>query len=346
MSRIETSEPVVARMKTTPNWLRPWISGALVAALRQRAMALPAIDRKPLLVIVPHQDDETLGCGGLIALKRREGATVGIAFTTDGARSHDGHPLLTPERLVPLRRREALAALDQLGVPESEVHFLDHPDGGLADLAAAEREDLLTSLLSLLERYHPGQICVPFRWDLHPDHETTHALVVEAVHRWGHAVEILEFPIWALFELRSRHLGMAEFTEMRKLDISAMRQLKRRAMLAYQTQIKPTPPWHHGFLPLHFLRTFRGNQELYLSSHPNSVSNVPRATEEQMENDHPKPDDTINKTGTAIRNFPSLPLISAQPTPGPSSAARPPGIKPTTAENRCQISEFFHPHAT
>jgi len=270
MPCVATNEPVIPRMKRLPNWLRTWLSEALVAELRRRAPALPTIDRQALLVVVPHQDDETLGCGGLIALKRRIGATVGVAYTTDGSRSHDGHPLLTRERLVPLRHREALAALDLLGVPESEVHFLDGPDGGLAALPESEREGLLASIHRLLERYQPGQICVPFRSDVHPDHETTHALVVEAVSRWGHEVEILEFPIWALWELRPGHLRTAGFTAMRKLDIRATREVKRRAILAFETQIKPTPPWRHGFLPRSFLRRFRGNWELFLISRRNS----------------------------------------------------------------------------
>ena len=36
------------------------------------------------LILAPHQDDELLGCGGMIATKARLGAYVAIAFLTDG----------------------------------------------------------------------------------------------------------------------------------------------------------------------------------------------------------------------------------------------------------------------
>ena len=40
---------------------------------------------KRVLVVAPHQDDETLGCGGLIARKRYEGLPVHVVFITDGS---------------------------------------------------------------------------------------------------------------------------------------------------------------------------------------------------------------------------------------------------------------------
>src|SRR5690606_38092378 len=48
---------------------------------------IPALDG-PLLVIAPHPDDETLGCGGVIALATCRNVRVHTVFVTDGGASH------------------------------------------------------------------------------------------------------------------------------------------------------------------------------------------------------------------------------------------------------------------
>ncbi len=44
------------------------------------------------MVFSPHQDDETLGCGGMIARKREQGIPVVVTFLTDGRGSHGLDP--------------------------------------------------------------------------------------------------------------------------------------------------------------------------------------------------------------------------------------------------------------
>ena len=96
--------------------LRRWLNGGVRCALRLRSRPY-AVDRKRVaLVIAPHQDDETLGGGGLLRRKRLAGAPVWIAYITDGGASHRGHPTLTPAALAALRQDEARQAMHLLGV--------------------------------------------------------------------------------------------------------------------------------------------------------------------------------------------------------------------------------------
>ena len=44
--------------------------------------------KRSAIFFSPHQDDETLGCGGTIIRKKRMGAEVKIVFMTDGCNSH------------------------------------------------------------------------------------------------------------------------------------------------------------------------------------------------------------------------------------------------------------------
>ena len=45
---------------------------------------------RPAVVLAPHPDDETLGCGGTLIRKARAGAPLKVVLMTDGARSGRG----------------------------------------------------------------------------------------------------------------------------------------------------------------------------------------------------------------------------------------------------------------
>ena len=59
-----------------------------------------------LVVVAPHADDESLGCGGLIAAACAQGATVRIVLLSDGTGSHPNSRRYPAERLRALREAE------------------------------------------------------------------------------------------------------------------------------------------------------------------------------------------------------------------------------------------------
>ena len=120
-----------------------------------------------VLLIAPHMDDETLGCGALMA-SYEWANSLHVAFATDGARSPVSRARRAePVRELPaIRRGEAFEALRILGVAEANVHFFDLPDGELRGAHALFRD----RLLALTGRLRPTTVLVPFRYDRHPDH--------------------------------------------------------------------------------------------------------------------------------------------------------------------------------
>lgn len=141
------------------------------------------------LVLAPHPDDETLGCGGTIARKRRAGARVRIAFLTDGERSH---PELAPTLLGRLRREEARAATQELGVAEGELTFLGLPDGELTH----HRKEATVRLAELLDEVRPREVYVPHRLDGPLDHAVTTESTLAALRHVGCSVLVHEYPVW------------------------------------------------------------------------------------------------------------------------------------------------------
>jgi LmbE family N-acetylglucosaminyl deacetylase len=198
---------------------RPALAGLVLAVVlaasadaapnAQELKAFPLDGVRRLLVLAPHCDDETLGCGGLIQEVLQRGAEVSVVMATNG----DGFLFATMEefrkvyprhgdfvRMGALRQEESLAALSLLGVPGERVSFLSYPDRGTPELwndhwSASEPyrspysgddrspyeltynpssvycgEDFLADLQSVLAEFQPDLIMLPHPNDVHPDH--------------------------------------------------------------------------------------------------------------------------------------------------------------------------------
>ncbi len=159
--------------------------------LMQRATELAPDDlMRPTIVFAPHPDDETLGCGGIIAKKRQAGANVTVVFMTDGSGSHG--QFMPPQELAAMRRREALAACRELDVPEDDIAFLDFPDGALRQHEAAAAEQIS----GLLRENRPKEIYFPFWADGPADHVATYRAVRRALAADVNSAVLNAYPVW------------------------------------------------------------------------------------------------------------------------------------------------------
>lgn len=139
------------------------------------------------LVLSPHPDDETIGCGLLVAEKVAAGQSVTLALATDGrAGWYSRQPRPSPEEIAVLRHHEWHRALDALGVPEDHRVELGFPDSALG----SHEGDLVSRIAGLLHSLSPTQVFVAGRDDPHPDHRAlaraTRQAVVEV---YGHPSE-------------------------------------------------------------------------------------------------------------------------------------------------------------
>ena len=80
------------------------------------------------LILAPHPDDESLGCGGLIAACCAQSRWPAVVILTDGSRSHTHSRLFPPPRLATLREEEVEKAVRILGLPPDRLFLLHEPD--------------------------------------------------------------------------------------------------------------------------------------------------------------------------------------------------------------------------
>lgn len=136
-----------------------------------------------VLVLAPHPDDETFGCGGTLARHTAAGDPVRVVILTDGSRGDFSGRYQTAD-YIQLRQREVLQAAEILGV--SDLHFWPFKDRQLTSEISKARN----MLLEMLEDYQPQRIYIPSLLEFHPDHRATAHLLISLLKHLPDNLEV------------------------------------------------------------------------------------------------------------------------------------------------------------
>jgi LmbE family N-acetylglucosaminyl deacetylase len=161
-------------------------------ALSNRALARA----RKILVVAPHPDDESLGCGGLIWLLAQNGSAFYIVFVTDGSASHRNSSAWPPARLAAQREQEACSALACLGIENAPRLFLRLPDANIPTPGDLAWESAVAAVSDVLRRVVPDLVILPWRRDPHCDHRASWLLSQHALRRASVHPDTLEYAIW------------------------------------------------------------------------------------------------------------------------------------------------------
>jgi LmbE family N-acetylglucosaminyl deacetylase len=164
----------LARRVVFPTVEGIWAAGFALAGLvfRPSLQVIAPAGRDRVLVIAPHADDETLGCGLAIGAHVDAGDHVTVAVVTDGRRSRAGR--LGPEAMRLQRQAEARCAMDALG---AQVLLQDLREGEWS------RADLADALDLLLDQARPTVVYAPSTVDYHPEHARVALALADALAR-------------------------------------------------------------------------------------------------------------------------------------------------------------------
>jgi len=179
---------------------------------------------KRIVIIAPHQDDEILGCGGLLLNLRKKNLPVeiNVIYLTDGAQ------VTMPcgqQESVKIRKEEAIQVCKKL---KMKPHFLELPNLKFEiDQAAVNR------LQELLRNLKPEIILSPWVFDTPIKHRLGNLLLFKCLRSltfikgvWGYQVHNMPFPnVYA--------------------DISDVFQDKLELISMYKSQLKYDAPHDH-----------------------------------------------------------------------------------------------------
>jgi LmbE family N-acetylglucosaminyl deacetylase len=189
-----------------------------------------------VVVIAPHPDDESLGCGGLISLLAAGGSTFHTVFITDGGASHPNSLLWPRDRLIRQREKEAAAALSQLGIGGQPRTFLRLRDSETPRLSGGDRAAALSHLTQIFQSVRPDLVLMPWRRDPHCDHRESWWLAKTAIANAKNTPRVFEYSIW-LDELgQPQDFPQPREVQSKQFDISLSVCAKRAAISAHRTQ--------------------------------------------------------------------------------------------------------------
>lgn len=202
----------------------------------ERADKLPFTDLSALvgaggvLVVAPHPDDESLGCGGLMALCRRADRAVHVVVVTDGTGSHPASRRYPHDVLRDLRELEMLTACGQLGLQPTDVTFLRLPDRAVPSSGEAASE-AVSSIAGQARAIDASLILVTWKNDPHCDHQASFVLAQAAARHAG--LRLLQYPVWG----HTRDDGLRlEPPHGYRLDIADVLDRKIAAVAAHRSQ--------------------------------------------------------------------------------------------------------------
>ncbi len=112
------------------------------------------------LVVAPHPDDETLGCGGTLLRRVSGGANVGWLIVT-------GIPEQSGWSVEQVRRRDGEIALVAAAVGFTQVFNLRLP---AAQLDRLPMSTLIEKISEVFTTFQPEEVFLPHRSDAHSDH--------------------------------------------------------------------------------------------------------------------------------------------------------------------------------
>ena len=184
----------------------------------------------------PHPDDETIGCGGLIALAAASAVSVVVVVVTDGAASHPGSTTWPKERIAHRRKHEVSRAIGILGVGVPP-HFLDLPDAQTETLAAPIRQQACDRLAGVIAQHQPEVVLTTWRREPHCDHRFCYTLTRDSMQGASSSAMLVEYMVWTYLIGEENDRPRPHETSAFLLDIGNVRCRKRSALAAHRSQL-------------------------------------------------------------------------------------------------------------
>lgn len=129
------------------------------------------------LIITPHFDDETIGCGGLmsnLATDERNKIRVVVVATNKDTYNYNVDRRVSNEE----RKEESIAALSKLGLSEKSLVQLNGFEDGRLDMC--DRKSLVTKLDEQIRYFEPTAVLFPYS-SHHQDHQAVYQASISAL---------------------------------------------------------------------------------------------------------------------------------------------------------------------
>ncbi len=186
------------------------------------------------LAVAPHPDDESLGCGGTLAILSKLRIETAVLWVSDGAGSHPNSQVYAPPKLANLREAEGKMALDKLGVGRRNSFFLRLADGAIPFPGEPDFEKAADAARAVLETFEPKTLLLPWRRDPHRDHRATWQLLSRAARDLN--IQTFEYLVWAFERAQPQDWPQNSEASAFVVSIADVKTRKMTAIRAHASQ--------------------------------------------------------------------------------------------------------------
>ena len=188
-------------------------------------------NKKNVLVVAAHSDDEALGCAGTIAKHIASNDNVYLLFMTDGVGSRH----VTRDKVID-RQEKATRVAKILSI--SSMENLNFPDNKMDSVPLL---DITQSIEKKISEVKPDIIYTHHIGDLNIDHQITHKAVMTACRpQPGFSVkEIYAFEILSSTEWQTP--GHLSFSPNVFVDITDFIDIKHQVLDVYREEMRQIP---------------------------------------------------------------------------------------------------------
>ncbi|HTP64918.1 MAG TPA: PIG-L deacetylase family protein [Geobacteraceae bacterium] len=185
-----------------------------------------------VLVVAPHPDDETLGCGGTLLKHKNDGDQIFWLITTN-IHTENGWPAA----LVEQSQREIRRVAEMYGFTGT-----NQLDFAAAGLDAVPYKEVIVTISDLIGEIQPSVVYIPNRSDIHTDHQVTFNAVMSCCKdfRAPFIKRILMYECLSETEF-SPALHESAFVPNVIVDISEHLQAKLNILKVYASEILALP---------------------------------------------------------------------------------------------------------
>jgi N-acetylglucosamine malate deacetylase 1 len=203
---------------------------------------------KTVLVVAPHPDDETLGCGGTLLRHIEKEDAVHWLIITD-MRVEDGFS----EKVVACRQQEIMTVAEMYGF--ERTHNLAFKP---AHLEMVSKSDLINRVAEVVEHVAPEVVYMPFWGDVHSDH----AIVFDAVMastKWFRCSSVRRLMCYETLSESDANLKLTQdmFRPNSFMDVTSHLNKKIEIAMMYQSEMGDFP-FPRSELALRSLAQLRG----------------------------------------------------------------------------------------
>ncbi len=220
-----------------------------------------------IIVLAPHPDDETFGCGEMIARAVADGRNVHIVVMSDGSQSHRGCGCnIPPDVLIAEREKNFEEAMSELKIPKERTILMRLPDGSLTE-ALKNNEAKIARI---------RQMIIPDRTDIFVPHPlegmADHIAITELGQQLAREMHcrLFYFCVWSYFQVSFsfRKIFTVAWLKCRKINDPEGHSEKLKAIAVYLGSIAPCgKPWS-GALSPDFRTVVSQESELFFPAYP------------------------------------------------------------------------------